>query len=174
MIDRSAFVARWQARAADAEDTFDQFFCLWIALVIQARPQLDPNQVDSDDTDRVAVLQLAQRHTMAIVASFEGVSDELKWLARRKGTRRGDAIVDVHDYVRRRDHLRTRFQWLTDHYTGARTCKPGLIVAAAAELLNHVRNNLFHGIKDPDDVEDEELVRHLLPVLRAFLKGAGG
>jgi hypothetical protein len=132
VIDRSAFVARWQSRAADAGDPFDQLFCLWIALVIQARPQLDPNQLDSDDTDRAAVLQLAQKHAKAIVASLAEVSDELKWLARRKGTRRGDAIVDVHDYVRRRHHLRTRFQWLAEHYTGARTCKPGLIVEAAA------------------------------------------
>lgn len=173
MIDRSAFVGRWQSRAAEVADPFDQFFCLWIALVIHARPQLDPSQLDSDDTDRAAVLRLAQTHAKPILTSLAEVSDELAWLAHRKGTRRGDPIVDVHDYARHRDHLRTRFQRLAEHYTGARTCKPGLIVEAAAELINHVRNNLFHGIKDPNDVDDQELVRHLIPVLRAFLKGAG-
>lgn len=173
MIDQAAFVARWQARAADTDDPFDQFFCLWIAVVIQARPQLDPSQLDSDDTDRAALLRISQARAAAIVQSLGGVSEHLTWLARRRGTRRGDPIVDVHDYARHRDHLRTRFRWLSQHYTGSRNYKSGLIVEATAELLNHVRNNLFHGIKDPTDVDDQELLRHLIPVLRAFLRGAG-
>ena len=174
MIDRGAFVGRWVARANEAEEPFDQFFCLWIALVIQARPQLDPQQLNGDDTDRAAVLRLSQAHADAIFTSLTQVSGELRWLAARKGTVRGDPIVDVHDCARHRDHLRTRFRWLAEHYSGIRQCKSGLIVEAVAELMNHVRNNLFHGIKDPADVDDQELVQHLVPVVRAVLRGAGG
>lgn len=173
MIDRRAFIARWIVRADEADDSFDQFFCLWIALVIQARPLLDPIQLDADDTDRAAVLRLSQAHADTIMDRLGEVSAEMQWLAARKGTRRGDPIVDVHDYARHRDHLRTRFQWLAEHYGGARNCKPGLIVEAVAELINHVRNNLFHGIKDPEDIDDQALVQHLVPVLRAMLRGAG-
>ena len=174
MINREAFVARWEARAAQVDDPFDQFFCLWIALVIQGRPKLDLQQLDADDTDRVAIVRLSQAHADAIFMSLADASGELKWLAARKGTRRGDPIVDVHDYARHRNHLRTRFRWLAEHYAGTRLCKAGLIVEAVAELINHVRNNLFHGIKDPEDVDDQELVQHLVPVVRAVLRGSRG
>jgi hypothetical protein len=77
VIDRGAFVARWEARAAEVEDPFDQFFCLWIALVIQARPELDPEQLDANDTDRTAVLRLSQAHADAIFTTLAEVSGEL-------------------------------------------------------------------------------------------------
>lgn len=173
MIDRRAFVTRWEGRAAGADDPFDHFFCLWIALVVQARPQLDVQQLGAGDTDRAAIIRLCQANADKIFTSLGDCRGELMWLAARKGTSRSDPIVDVHDCAPNREHLRTRFRWLAEHYAGVRECKPGLIVEAVAELINHVRNNLFHGIKDPEDVDDQELVQHLIPVLRAVLRGTG-
>jgi hypothetical protein len=95
----------------------------------------------------------------------------LKWLATRKGTHRGDPIVDVQDFKRAKA-LRILFQALAAHYSGGRQAKPGTIVDAVVELLNHVRNNLFHGIKNPDDVDDRELLKRLNPLLRAVLKAS--
>jgi hypothetical protein len=173
VIDRKTFVARWEGKAEGAADPFDQFFSLWIALVIRARPLLKVQELGSKDTDRAAVIRLSQKTANGIFKALQDVRGELMWLAARKGTSRGDPIVDVHESAPNRDHLRTRFRWLAEHYADKRQCKPGLIVEAVAELLNHVRNNLFHGIKNPDDVDDQELVRNLIPVLRAVLRGSG-
>jgi len=65
------------------------------------------------------------------------------------------------------------FGVLSEHYAGKKEAKSGRIVEAVIELLNHVRNNLFHGIKDPTDVDDRELIMRLNAVLRAVLKGLG-
>ena len=77
MIDRTAFVARWEARASEASDVFDQFFCLWLALIIQARPVLDPAQLDADDTDRAALVRLSAAHATKIVAALDDAKDHL-------------------------------------------------------------------------------------------------
>lgn len=173
VIDRRAFIGRWVGRSREAGDPFDAFFALWIALAIRARPELRPEDHALDDTDRKAVLRLSESRRDEIFREIDLCQADLAWLSGRRGTMRSDAIVDVHDYCRNRDHLRDRFRRLAEHYAGTRLAKPGLIVGAVIELLNHVRNNLFHGIKDPDDVDDRELVTHLGAVLQAVLRGAG-
>ena len=98
--------------------------------------------------------------------------EDLAWLARRKGTCRQDPIVDVYD-SRYAESLRELFRKLADHYSGGESSEPGLLVEAVVELLNHVRNNLFHGVKDPDDVDDRDLLGRLKPILCAVLRGSG-
>lgn len=169
-IDRGAFVERWSVRARDSGDPFDAFFSLWIALAVRARPQLNPGEQTGLDTDRRAVLRLSEAHRDAIFRDVDAERECLSELARRKGTRRGDPIVDVHDYCTNRDHLRDRFARLSAHYSGGQQSKPGMIVEAVVELLNHVRNNLFHGIKDPEDVDDQRLVERLCALLLAVLR----
>ena len=39
-----------------------------------------------------------------------------------------------------------------------------------AELLNKIRNNLFHGDKVYDDANDRELIKHTVYILRDFVK----
>lgn len=173
VIDRGAFVERWCDRASSTGDPIDEFFSLWIALIVCARPELRPKDFSVADTDRCAVLWLLQSSRKAIFREIICHRDELIWLANRKGRLRGDAIVDVHDFVRNATHLRQLFSRLSDHYSNRKPAKPGLVAQAVIELLNHVRNNLFHGIKDPDDVDDRELLRRLNPLLRAVLKGVG-
>ena len=172
-IDRRAFIQRWRDRAQASDDPVDQFFSAWIALVVCARPHLRPEDHDLRDTDRRAVLRLSESCRDAIFREIDSQKEELAWLARRKGTHRQDPIVDVYDFVHSAEHFRDRFRRLADHYSGERTSKPGLVVEAVIELLNHVRNNLFHGIKDPDDVDDRDLLRRLNPILHAVLRGSG-
>lgn len=167
-----AFIQRWCHRASLDDDPFDQFFSLWIALVVSACPQLAPEDFRRDDTDRRAILRLSASCRAAIFSQIDSLKDELSWLAKRKGTRRGDPIVDVHDSATRSAHLRELFKKLAEHYSGRDRMKPGRVVDAVIELLNHVRNNLFHGVKDPTDVDDRELLQRLNPLLRAVLRGA--
>jgi len=105
VIDRSAFIRRWRDRKG-GEDPFDQFFSLWLALVICARPKLQPQDYDKMDTDRCAVLILAKEAHEAIFRELVSCKDELAWLAQRRGTRRKDPVVDVYDF-RRAAHLRS-------------------------------------------------------------------
>jgi hypothetical protein len=39
--------------------------------------------------------------------------------------------------------------------------KPRWIACKTAELINHVRNNMFYGAKAPGDAADRELVEHI-------------
>lgn len=47
-------------------------------------------------------------------------------------------------------------------------------VVAVAELLNEVRNNVFHGINVYYDREDLDLLRHLNPLLLTGLEASEG
>ncbi len=172
VIDRRAFVKRWRDRAQESTDPFDAFFSLWLAVVVRARPELRPGDHDSADTDRRALLRLSETRRDAIFRGIDSQQEQLQWLAQRRGSHRGDPIVDVHDYCRSHRHLRDRFHRLAAHYSGGRKANPGLIVEAVIELLNHVRNNLFHGVKDPDDVDDRELVSKLSVLLEAVLRAS--
>jgi len=169
VIDRSSFIQRWCDRAPANDDPFDEFFSLWIALVICARPLLQPLDFDRIDTDRRAVLKLSAAFSESMFREIDSCQDDLNWLAKRKGTHRGDPIVDVHDF-KRAPGLRNLFHVLAAHYSGGNKAKPGRVVEAVVELLNHVRNNLFHGVKDPDDIDDRELLTRLNSLLRAILR----
>jgi hypothetical protein len=48
------------------------------------------------------------------------------------------------------------------------------LVTAVAELLNKIRNNVFHGVKVYDDREDLDLLRNVNPVLLAVLEESEG
>lgn len=171
-IDRRAFIQRWRDRASSGIDPFDEFFSLWLALVISARPSLQAEDFAAADPERCSVLRLAAEHRDTMFREIDSCKDELAWLAHRRGTVLGLPIVDVHEFVRKADHLRRLFATLSDHYLGNGASEPGLIVDAVIELLNHVRNNLFHGLKNPDDVDDRQLIERLNPILHAVLKAA--
>jgi hypothetical protein len=47
--------------------------------------------------------------------------------------------------------------------------KPRWIAGKTAEMINHVRNNLFHGAKAPDDEADRDLLEHVNPILLSVL-----
>lgn len=54
---------------------------------------------------------------------------------------------------------------------GQEARKPNWIANATAELINYIRNHMFHGIKCPDDAADVELVNHVNPLLLDALHG---
>jgi hypothetical protein len=43
------------------------------------------------------------------------------------------------------------------------------VANATAELVNHIRNHMFHGVKDPDDLADQALIERVNPILIGVL-----
>jgi hypothetical protein len=50
------------------------------------------------------------------------------------------------------------------------TRKPRWVAKALAEVLNHIRNHMFPGLKNPDDAADQELLEHVNPILLGVLE----
>lgn len=161
------FVARWYARAMESEDCFDRFFAAWIALVIDARRHLDAAQLAQPDTDRIAVLQYFEAHADAVVRALGTLTEQTEWLANRRGAGTGQPILDVNPYSP--EHLRRDFDELALVWLGKAERKPRWVAAKAAEMVNHVRNNLFHGAKAPDDEADRALLNMVNPILLEIL-----
>ncbi|MBI4483199.1 MAG: hypothetical protein HY652_09940 [Acidobacteria bacterium] len=171
---RVTFIRKWLSRARDAEDEFDRFFSAWIALVVAAQRIRDPSgRLVEDDSDRKRVVDYFQAKKLAIRRAVEKHQQEMTWLARRRGTRRGTSygnpIVDTGN-----PDLRNLFTRFSDHFTGRATMPEDDLVIAVAELLNKVRNNVFHGIKVYDDKEDLDLLRNLNPLLLTVLEASEG
>jgi hypothetical protein len=161
-------VSRWRQKAVEAENPFDRFFSSWIALIIAARGDLSLQQLSRPDTDRKAVIQYLESRAGAVEDALGACQDDTAWLAKREGTSTGGRIVDV--YEASPQHLRETFDVLAAVWAGQMTRKARWVANATAELLNHVRNHMFHGVKNPDDAADQELVTHLNQVLIRLLQ----
>lgn len=166
-MNRAEFISRWRAKAHASTDPFDTFFSAWIAIVIAARAHLDEGQLAQPDTDRIAVLQLFEANADLVAAVLAAEADATTWLSQRRGTATNGALLDVHGYSP--GHLRQTFDTLVAVWAGAAQRKPRWVANASAEMLNHIRNNMFHGIKAPEDAADIELLRHVAPIMIGIL-----
>ena len=159
---RVAFVRKWFQRAREADDEFDRFFSAWIALVVAA--QRLPSKKDTDRKRVVAYFRAKKSRVMSAVKKRE---QEMMWLARRQGTMYGTPIIDIDTD---NEYLCNLFTKLSRHYTSKEAMPDDEFVKALAELLNKIRNNVFHGAKVYDDKEDLELLKNVNPVLLEVLK----
>lgn len=91
----------------------------------------------------------------------------MNWLAERMGTGTGMPILDVYSYSP--PHLRRLFDELAQVWSGRSTRRPRWVACATAELVNHIRNNMFHGLKVPDNPADQELIERVNPILLGIL-----
>ena len=140
---RSAdFVERWQRRASESPDSFDRFFSAWTTLVIATRDHLTEQQISLPDTDRKALIQFLESRADSLLVVLAILPDQVKWLAQRKGIGTGKPILDVGSYSPQ--HLRKLLDDLAQVWSGRVTRKPRWVAKATAEMINHVRNNMFH------------------------------
>jgi len=170
-MTRESFVRRWYRRAARCKDPFDRFFSAWIALVILARSDLDEQGLSQPDVDRKAIIQYFESHALVVTAVLRSLSAEVSWLAKREGTGTREAILDVHGHSPR--HLRQLFDTLARVWSGKAARKPRWVAGATAEMVNHIRNNMFHGLKAPDDTGDRDLLERVTPMLIRILEASG-
>ena len=162
------FVQRWHRRATESTDPFDCFFSAWIALVVAARSHLTAQQMSLPDTDRKALIEYLESRPDSVLDVLAKLPDQLNWLAQRKGTGTGQPILDVNSYSPQ--HLRGLFDVLAEVWSGRDSRKPRWVANATAEMINHIRNNMFHGLKIPDDAADRDLLDRVNPILLAILE----
>ncbi len=128
---------------------------------------MDAAQLAQPDTDRIAILEYFQAHADQVVAVLGQLPEQTAWLANRRGTATGERILDVSPYSP--EHLRRDFDELAQVWLGQAERKPRWIACKLAEMVNHVRNNLFHGAKAPDDEADRALLERVNPIVMGIL-----
>ena len=152
---RLNFVKKWFGRAKKTEDPFDRFFYLWIALVVSAQHLVR----GSCESDRERVIDYFWYNKENVLKVLSEHNDIMNRLAHRRGTRFGNPIIDAGE------DLREKFRRLSDHYLRNHPLSSEEKVEIVAELLNRIRNNLFHGHKIYDDQEDISLLELVNPLL---------
>ncbi len=158
---RVAFVRKWYQRGQHEKDPFDRFFSLWIALAVAAQRE---SVRERDDTDRKKVLAYLELKEQKVLRALEEQKEHMVNLASRRGATYGNAIVDAEWR-----NLQAHFTKLAEHFTGRGRILSSDLVKAVGELLNTIRNNVFHGVKVYDDAADVALLESLNPVLEAIL-----
>jgi hypothetical protein len=136
--------------------------------VIAARARLDERQLSQPDTDRKAVIQYFESRAEGVDKVLSALRENTVWLAARRGTGTRAPILDV--YPSSPEHLRQVFDTLAQVWGGQAMRKPRWVANALAEVLNHIRNHMFHGLKNPDDAADQELLEHMNPILLGVLE----
>ncbi len=162
---RSEFVKKWYGRGLKESDPFDQFFCFWIALAVAAA-QWSTLQGNSpnDGTDRDKVIRYLTGHE-EFVAGVLSSSPQLKCLAARIGSTHRNPILDTG-----KPELRGKFQRFADHYADCQRLDRGELVETLGEILNKVRNNVFHGRKIYDEEDDIKVLTLVNPILKELLQ----
>jgi len=161
------YVKKWFQRGIEIDDPFDRFIYLWIALVIAAqrlRTHLGAAATEYN-SDREKILDYFQTKNEQISQALKENQCSMVKLACRRGTNYGNPIVDTGNA-----ELRDKFSKLAAHYTQNTPLSQGAIVQTVGELLNKIRNNLFHGAKVYDDREDTALLELVNPVLLKILR----
>ncbi len=163
---RITLVKKWFKRAVKTDDPFDRFIYLWITLVVAAqRFRTHSGYFREGDTDREKILDYFHANSSHIFRALQENQDSMVGLARRRGTNYGNAIVDTGNR-----ELRDKFSKLATHYTQNCFLRQEELVETLAELLNKIRNNLFHGVKVYDDREDIALLELVNPVLISIVR----
>ena len=158
---RVVFIRKWLKRANQADDVFDCFFSAWIALVVAAqRLRTASGRHVDDDSDRNKVVDYFKANTALIIPLLEERENEMRQLARRKGSRYGSPIHDTGNY-----QLREAFRRLSRFYMDGEDLSEAERSATLASLVNKVWNNVFHGVKVYDDAEDQEVLTLVNPIL---------
>ena len=119
----------------------------------------------SGKTDRKKIVNFFRDRRTLIFKVIKEHHTKMVKLAQRQGTKYGDPIVDTKN-----SELRAKFSKIVDYYTQGICLDEGVFVEYVGELLNKIRNNLFHGGKVYDDREDTALISLVNPILQDVLK----
>lgn len=161
MADGSKYVRAWFKRAAHYSDPFDKFVSLWLALVIAAR---STNAAGRNQDDAPLIRAWFESRHIVIKEALTKNKVIMESLSRRRGPEYGHVIMD-HD----QEWFRESMQKVSQHYLENVEMDPPELVRAIANLFIQVRNNLFHGEKDPERPSDIELVGKLAALLKNIL-----
>jgi hypothetical protein len=156
-------------KALVKNNLFEAFIYLWIAWVVSCKRFNDSNfqndyVYENKDTDRDEIKRYCITSFLRINEILKLHKDSLNFLANRKGSNYKMPIIDV------KGKLNRIFNDLSRDLNGEIDLTERQRAEYFAELLNKIRNNLFHGDKVYDDANDRELIRHTVYILRDFVK----
>ncbi len=154
--------------AKNNNNTFEAFIYLWISWVIGCKIFISYNDhfdERSNNTDREDILLWCKKNSAFVAQTIEENYASLELLGKRRGTMYGDPIIDASS------KLTGYFSTLSMFFKNQYTYKKDVELANHfGELLNKIRNNLFHGDKSYNDKNDLELIQSVLPTLYDFAK----
>ena len=155
-------------RALERGNLFESFIYLWISWVVACKVHRGNNYAFTPNLeDSKVVSGWAEGESREVVRIIESHLILLAPLGKRKGSKYGNAIVDSS--VR----LQEKFTRLSDYFNNEYVYENKRQLATDfAELVNKVRNNLFHGGKMYSSQEDRELLSVILPALKEIAQYA--
>ncbi len=157
---RYEYAQRWFKRSITQKNPFDTFFYLWIALIIAARYG---TQREPEDNDGNTVKEYFRRNSNYVLSVMSKEARIIAQLCARRGTERG---MIVETYGQRRERRRGLFDKFACAYDDLTDQEK---VETLAEIINQVRNNLFHGRKVYNDKQDRELLELVNPLISSVI-----
>jgi hypothetical protein len=160
------FIIKWIERGRKSKDPFDEFFSLWIALIVASQRIRMKGGIRyrENETDRERIIDYFQSNNSNIKKVLENNREIMLKLSNRKGIIHGNSIVDTGN-----PELRIKFNNLSNYYKKDIFISDAELIKIVAELFNKIRNNLFHGVKVYDDKDDVELINLVNPILLEIL-----
>lgn len=151
------------------KNLFEAFIYLWISWVVACKRFNDINftkdfNYENKDTDRDEIKRFCVNCYSEINKILKSHIISLEYLANRKGSRFNDPIIDA------KGSLGRKFNDLARDINGEINLTERQRAEYFSELLNKIRNNLFHGDKIYNDKNDRELIQNTVYILRDFAK----
>lgn len=160
---RAEYLKKWFHKAKIEEDVVDRFICGWLALAIAAQIHRTYSEIYiPKDTDRLRVIDYLKDKANSVEGATQTNKRDMEALANRNGTDGGIVVDGIQRFCRR----------FRGKVLGRLTCSPEEFGEAVAEILNKVRNNLFHGSKMYDDANDRALLELVTPLLLTIVAKA--
>jgi len=165
MDELNPYIQRWYERGCERGqdekwDPFDKFFYFWIALVVAATQH--GNLTDRHPLgDRKPILNYFRAKRSSVIGAEEARRLEVKKLVRMKEV--------IAPKTRCRKEVRDAFDNLRAHYDKSKVLEDSELVEPIVEVLNRVRNNLFHGRKTYTDKNDLKVLKAANPILLEIL-----
>lgn len=170
---RSQIMNEWFDRGADAyqnKNDFEAFIYLWISLVVGCKVYFGANitidkHAQKNTTDLEVIKYWFRNNSTVVKQILDNNSNTLSILGTRKGTYFGNPIIDASK------NLQIVFGRLKGYFSGIYNYDSDKKVSEDfSELLNKIRNNLFHGDKSYDNKQDRALLQAVLPSLYSLTK----
>ena len=150
----------------EEDNHFEAFIYLWISLVVACKIHLAFNKpyskfVQRDLEDSKIIIDWAKNNSTRVVKILTENDKSLAYLGTRYGSHFNNPIIDSSK------RLQEKFLKLSRHFRGHDVYSNHDDLAVDfIELINKIRNNLFHGNKSYEKKEDQELLAAILPSLK--------
>lgn len=168
---RQKAISDWYSEGVKRKDVVLEYFSLYVALIVASDIERQASESDAE-----LISRYLQKRASTVIAALRKNESILRWLALRKGTASGEAMIDIplgrrgFWDERRGVSDRNAIDGLTAAWSGDQVLSNRKEARAFAVLLRRVRNNLFHGDKGSRDGSDIDLLECLNVLLSSVLK----